>query len=419
MLSSYSWLPSERKWIDVVSEDLLVGERVLVRSLPRWGVTSLFRHIAIELGDSAVYLDAGAVDENSQKDFRTQVQKEVLRRVEDHGCAQLILDNYGRALRRSQGGALHSMLYALLVDSPRAADIGALLGARFSDLLDLRFSGSPLISRTISRPLPVLAVDDAEVLGYPLCELVEQFGESTSLARKKLKLTDRELRASMFDALRADRSRIVTALPPDARRILAGDVRNNSLDAVSEEALRCIGNFDADGAFTISRAWESAGLIQELEVQSPSWPGELNESVERFAELCGDEAAAMWIDRYIFSDPNAARRFLLKFRQRSTTHLKLLVSDESDPYGAREDVASALEGIKDVEVRFMTRQDRHDLHDRHLVFPTASSGYVLPTAGVVCAVDRPGSAISVQMSGLQFDYRACWSRASRAWPSSA
>lgn len=140
------WLPSERAWLDQLTEGVFTGDIVLVRAIPRWGLTTACRSIAETLGDSAVVVDGRAITEMTQKSAREKIDADVAAAIDKAGCAQLIFDDYGRAVRRSQGGALPSMLYRLLVDSDAARDTGALLVARSGDMLDLNFSGSPLIS---------------------------------------------------------------------------------------------------------------------------------------------------------------------------------------------------------------------------------------------------------------------------------
>ena len=410
------WLPSERSWIDQLTDLVFEGEIVLVRSLPRWGLSAVCASVAEALGDSAVVVEGRAITESNQKAARDRIDEEVSAAIERAGCAQLIFDDYGRAIRRSQGGTLHSMLYRILVDSEAARDTGALLVARSGDMLDLSFSGSPLISRARTVVLPVLGLEDAEALSTDLEALKAMAGESTWLARRFLGVSTRQWQVGAVEHLSNDGRRIVEALPPPAVEVLAGARQARDCDAVSSEALLCLGSTDAGGTFAPAGLVAESTLLDEVRLRNPGWPADMGESVQRFTDMLAGVEDAIWVDRYLFAEPSKVRAFLADLRKLTATRLRLLVSDDRDRPGFASSVSSALDGLTDVQVRFMSRHDRRLLHDRHLVLPALSSGFVLPTAGVILGIDDPGSAVSVPMSALAINYAECWQRGTRVFP---
>ncbi len=409
-----NWLPSERRWIDGLAERVFDGEIVLARAVPRWGITAVCEALSDTLGESVVRVDGRLVTEENQKVFREELDSNIRAAINRTGVAQLLFDNYGRAIRRSQGGHLHSLLYRALVDSPTARDTGALLTARPNDMLDPGFAGSPLISRVRPLVLPALDHDDAELLGISLSDLRVLAGDSTWLARHLLDGGLRQGRVSAVEHLTHDRRRIVEALPPGAVNKLAGGTATSRLDVISREALMCFGCIGPTDEFEPATLVVESALIDEFRAQNPSWPASLDESVERFADLLAGAENAFWVDRWIFSRPSRTREFLDRLRVHTSARLRLLTSDDRDRGAFAQSIAAALEGIEDVEVRFMHWSDRRLLHDRHLALPALKTGYILPTANVVLAVDDPGNAVAARIPAV--DYTPYWSRASRVFP---
>ncbi|PUB32451.1 hypothetical protein C8K30_101977 [Promicromonospora sp. AC04] len=361
-----------------------------------------------------MFVEGRSITEASQKAIREKLDTDVASAIETNGYAQLIFDDYGRAIRRSQSGTLHSMLYRLLVDSATARDTGALLIARPSDMLDLNFAGSPLISRAQTVVLPALAEADASELGFQLAELQDLAGESTWLARRLMSAGPRQGRVGVVEHLNFDRRRIVESLPPGAVEVLAGAGTGLPVDSISREALMCLGAFDADDAFEPATLVSESKFLDEVRLQNPGWPGSLAESVHRFADLLVGAENAFWVDRYLLAEPSRVREFLDLLQPSTTARLRLLVSDDRERANFPGSISSVLDGVQNVEVRFMHRLDRKPLHDRHLVLPALRSGYVLPTARVILGIDDPGTALAVPMPAV--DYTAYWRRATPVFP---
>jgi hypothetical protein len=410
------WLPSEQAWLAAVADRVLNGEIVVLRSIPRWGLTMACRWLASTFSDSAVLVNGRAITEENQREKREQLDSDIRFAVEKNRCAQLIFDDYGRAIHGSQGAILHSMLYRLLVDSEAARDIGAVLVARATDVLDLDFSGSSLIGRAQTLVLPTLTEEDAAMLGVALEALTELVGESTWLARRFVGATSRQGQVDALQHLSHDRRSIVDALPPQAVEVLAGIRSLPNTDSIAREALLCLGRVDARGEFKPAKLVRDSKLFDEVRVTSPGWPASSGDSVQRFASLLDGARDAIWVDRYLLTDPSRAAAFMVRVRKLTSARLRLLVSDDRERVMYTEDIVSALNGIDNIQVRFMERNDRRRLHDRHLILPASRTGFVLPTAGVIFGADDPGSAVSVPMPALAINYSDCWARAIPVFP---
>lgn len=410
------WLPSEAKWLNKITDRVFDGHVILVRSIPRWGLTTACEDIANLIGPSAVTVSGRAITENNQKAEREKIDADVRSAINECGFAQLIFDDYGRAIRRSQAGTLHSMLYRLLIDSPSARDTGALLIGRPDDVLDLNFSGSPLISRATSFTLPTLSAEDAKEVGLELREIKELSGDSTWLARRFLRVPRRQGHVSALEHINNDRRRILESLSPAALEVLAGTKSARSLDAASREPLGCLGSFSESGQFGASQIVRESKLLGELKQRNCGWPDTFQESVHRFAELLSGSDNAIWVDRYLFTEPGRAGEFLNTLRSRSRARLRLLTSDDPNRPHFAEDIRAALGSLDDIVVHFMHRHDRGNLHDRHLILPSLGCGFVIPTAGVILGRDAPGSAVSVPMSTLAINFNEYWQRGTKVYP---
>ena len=119
---------------------------------------------------------------------------------------------------------------------------------------------------------------------------------------------------------------------------------------------------------------------------------------------------ARWVDRYLYEKPDQLRNFLGAVRRAESAPIRLLGKPEQDYASERARIASP-DGVPDVDARVMAYQDRPALHDRHLFGPAYGRRYVLPLAAVIIGTADAGSAIAVKMPSIDFDYEACWSRA--------
>lgn len=407
-----SLLPSDEVWLERVANQLLDGEILLLRGLPRSGKSTICSWLAELLGPSSYMVKGREITEGGQLQYREQLDVNLAELIDQHGAAQLLFDDYGQAVRRSQGGALHSLLFRLLVDGENARDTGALLTCRFREDLSVTFSGSPLLSRTRSVTAPLLGEADARALDAALDELQQSLGCSTSLARR-LGSPEHPVRTyEIVEYLANDKRAVVDDLPPQAVEVMIGARNYDQADAISRQALLMLGSPQKDGSFHVASTVRDAGLLNIVTVRSPGWPPSFRDSVEAFVALVAGASDAIWVDRYLLADVDRLRGFLKEVRARTQARIRLLC-DGRDSRGWIPNAAS-LEDIPGVEVRFIRPADRPSLHDRHLVLPAARRGFVLPTARVIFGQDPPGSTVAVPIPNLAVDYSAYWVRANKA-----
>lgn len=70
---AHNWLPTEHLWLESICEGLVEGEVLLVRGLPRWGLSTACQAVSEALGESAILLDGREVTEQNQRDFRDRL----------------------------------------------------------------------------------------------------------------------------------------------------------------------------------------------------------------------------------------------------------------------------------------------------------------------------------------------------------
>ena len=409
-MSSERLLPSEQAWVLVVADRLLGGDRLLVRGLPRSGKTLLARAIADMLGETAFYFDGAAIKEANQAEQHARLQAEMDDRLNGLDCVQLIFDGYGRAVRRSRGGVLHSQLYGQLIDGDRARDIGAIFTSRYADALDIKVSGSPLLGRVTVVELPKLTEEDAATLGLDLETAKSYFGDSTALAHLTLNAKPIGSFDSVAEFLSINAAALARDLPTGAIQVLVEARSFSDVDSTSRRALRGLGS-ESDGGYTVATMVAESQLTAELRARNHRWPATEEESVARFCELLADATSALWVDRYIYEEPDQLANFLVSVRRSTAVPVRLLGKPETDHASVRAQLAAALRNVADLEARIMAYQDIKRLHDRHLVDPASNIGFVVPTADVILSNVEAGSAIAVEMPSIDFDYEACWSRA--------
>lgn len=411
-MSSEFLLPSEQAWIQVVADRLLGGDRLLVRGLPRSGKTLLAKAVADVLGETAFYFDGAAITEGNQAEQHARLKAEVGSRVNVHDCAQLVFDGYGRAVRRSRGAILHSQLYGQLIDGDRARDIGAIFTSRYADALDVKVSGSPLLGRVTPFEMPRLTAKDAATLGLDLDVARSYFGDSTTLAHIALNAEPKGAPDGVVDIVSINAVSLSRDLPTGAVQVLVGACTFADVDGTSRRALRSLGS-DSGGEYTVASSVAESCLIAELQARNHLWPTTEEASVSRFCELIADATNAVWVDRYIYEHPERLAIFLASVRRSTAVSVRLLGKPTTDHLNVRTQIASAVESVVDVEARVMAYQDVPSLHDRHLVDPASGVGFVIPTADVILRQVEAGSAVVVEMPSIDFDYEACWRRATR------
>ncbi len=82
---------------------LIDGRNLVVRGLPLTGKTVLVEALKDLLGPSALVIDGRSFAESDRDEAVDGIRLRTFALIEEHGCAQLLFDNYPHALRRSYG----------------------------------------------------------------------------------------------------------------------------------------------------------------------------------------------------------------------------------------------------------------------------------------------------------------------------
>lgn len=402
--------PSADDWIGERAIDLLDGRRILVRALPRTGKSWFAERIAQGLGETATLVRGREFTEKNQAGLRGDIVQELKDHVARFGCAQLIFDDYHRALARSQGGRLQAQLYSALVDSPEARDIGSIFFARQMTPVHLSVRGSPLASRLDPATLPEW--DQRDLQHYGVDEPADRLACTIGRSLSDLHRYSTSGYAGVVDRLRVDGESIVRDLPSDATEALVGLRAPTSLSP--DVRLQMAGLICAvTEGVRLSTAVVDADLRSCVH-QTTAWPSDFQGSAKAFAGLLDGCETALWSDRYLSTDPKGLLDFLLAVRKVTDCQLRLLMGERVN--GALVDMA----GLKQIEedctgvsIRLMTSSDFVDLHDRHLVRLGESGGWAIPMFAALCGRQPVGSAVATRAAGFGVDYGAVWTRSIR------
>lgn len=399
-------LQSEDRWIDEVCERLLEGERLIVQAPPRMGKSYLAEAVRQRLGGTASLVQGAAFTEANQLTLRETMRDSVLKAAEATGNAQLIFDDYHRALKRTQGQRLQANLVALLIDGAHARDIGAILFTRCSTPIHLPGRGSPLVSRCSFLAMPRWTTDDLTGTNLDADSVDIAVGSSASLLSIAEVQGNLELGA-LTQRLVIDAETVLNDLPIQAVLTLAGRGIGLELGDAEQRSL--------DGFFRIGKGPTTlaldADLVSLAMQRNIGWPAGVIDSARHFARLLDRRGSAIWCDRYLFKSLRALSEFVSIVRSHSPARLCLLGTERpGDAYISSAEIRSALDSYPDVEYRFMLPGDRSPLHDRHLALRGELGGWVVPTADVVIGAVRGGSAIATRAHAFPVDYEQIWQR---------
>jgi hypothetical protein len=395
-------LQSQEDWAESVAVQVLQGRRYLTRSLPGFGKSLTANRVAVALGESAVLIRGRDYVEESQERLAQNLRTELVSRVESHGSAQLIFDDYHVALGRSRGARLQSLLVALLVDGEYSRDIGALLFTRQASIAHLHTAGSPLVGRFDELDLPTWTDEECLELGLDPAVISKEIGRSAAML------------AFFIEDCKRDLDYLVRRLEIDAQSIV-GDLTMDAMDRLCGRSASSRGLHEL-----ISDAGEPtdivarSGLLALAHQQNTGWPAERVASAEMFASLLIGSGRALWSDRYLFTDISRLEHHLRLVRERVGTRIELLGSP--NPGNARLDrsrIKAVLEKIPDVEVRFMPAAAYGALHDRHLALSGQTGGWVLPMAAAIIGRQPVGSAVATRAPTFGVDYPQIWANALR------
>ncbi len=393
-------------WLQTLAGRLIDGEKLLLQSLPGAGKSFVCDQLAQVLGPTAVQVSGRHIGSGTAGDTASAISDTIRATVAREGCAQLLFDDYSRALTSIIGQQLQAMLHGMLVNSDLSEVVGALVLSRWGEKLHVSKAGSPLVSRLDYLPEPEWAPSDLPVGKVP--EAVEQeIGRTSGMLALSLGPD------GLYDPHRVTRhldlhvEAVLSACTPMGVQYLAGRRTFDELAPTDREPLLAL--FAGAG---LSAAAIESQLRTTAMSRNRGWPSGVRPSARTFASLLGGEQTAMWVDRFLFKRPADLRRFLIEVRKLTPARLHLLGSNPRwDPIDqeAIRDVSAEISGV---ECRILTPVQYRKCHDRHMVF-LDNSGHVLPVAEVVLGVGEPGTAVATHTPEFPQAYERYWRSAIR------
>ncbi len=393
-------------WLQTLSGRLIDGEKLFLRSLPGLGKTFICEQLADILGPSAVVIRGRQVGAVAPIDTAQAIAHKIVATVESESCAQLLFDDYSRALRSAAGQQLQAVLHGLLINSEVADVVGALVVSRWGEKLNVPKAGSPLLSRLDYLAEPRWIPTDVPA-GHAPESVEREIGGTAGMLALALGHDGRYDPQRITSHLDLHVDTILKACTPTGLDYLAGRCTCGELKPTDQEPLQAllVGN-------SLSSAAKDSQLRTVARSRTQGWPPGVHASAATFASLLEGEQRAMWVDRFLFKKPADLRRFLIDVRKLTATRLRLLGSNSPrDPIdvNAIRNLATEVVGV---ECRALTRVQYRMCHDRHMVF-SDNSGHVLPVAEVVLGVGDPGTAITTQAPAFPLDYERIWRDAVR------
>lgn len=406
-MTSYSVPPSAREWIDSTILEMWEGRRLLVRAMPGAGKSWFATQLSQSLGASVTIAHGRHFSERNQDELRDSLVRELKEGVAERGSAQLVFDDFDRALRRSRGARLQAQLQSVLIDSPEGRDIGAIFFSRQLSRVHLPVRGSPLVSRLDPAELPPWGADDLEFyrMNGDLQGLTRLIGRSLAdLHRFHVGGF-----AHVVDRLKVDADAILQDLTSESVEALVGARELNSLSPMAQRQVLGLTYLDGEH-LRLSEAAREADLGSRVR-RTAAWPSDGAGSARAFADLLAGCERALWCDRYLSTDATRLSQFLHDVRRHTECHLNLLMSDSASGLPVDLSGLPAVEaGCPGVTMRVMTRADRSHLHERHLVRLGEGGGWVIPTFDVLTQRAPVGSAVATQAAGFGVDYAEIWDR---------
>lgn len=402
-------LPSISDWIESCTGQLLdAGQPLFVQAPPRGGKTYLAKLVEKTLGATALYVDGKFFTEQNQAFQRESLVSAINSRVEAHGYAQLIFDNYHKALRRSQGQQLQQLLVSLLIDGDFARDIGAVFFATCSGPVHLDSRGSPLYARGSSLRMPRIAEKDLVQLSNFDMDFKGWFGDSSILLNRSFHRNQIHL-PELISSIQADTRALLDDMPPRVTVAISRGVwPADEVPTVPELEAMC--GLILDGNLT--EIAKTSGLEAASAQLSSGWPTSETESIDKFVNLLVGHQEVLWFDRYLFADEDVLNQFLARVSLLTNCRILLLGMEFLVSGNSRRTVnIESLRKSSNIEIRFLQHKQKVEFHDRHLVFLDTNSGWAIPTSRVILGLDQPGTAIATKVFAFPVSYRESWDRA--------
>ncbi|MFI9322285.1 ATP-binding protein [Kitasatospora aureofaciens] len=397
-------LPTQGQWVQEVCEHLIDGEVIIVRGVPGSGKTTLLNAVARELGDSSLPARGRSFTEQNQDERAEDLQNRVHGALDRHGSAHVLFDDYPHALQRTHGLRLQRQLLHLLVDGEYALDIGAVLTGRWARSMHLISRGSPLVARARVMPLPCAGEADFAAVGLTQIEAsARSVGGNTALLAKVATVLGKPALHQVHETAATLAPKWIQDVPWEAVRWIKAVVNNGPAilpsDDSATEALAPLVFPTGDGCYDVVGALREGAARIALDGRAPTWPDRWAESVATFCGFLAGVPKAVWVDRYLATDPPRLLQFIRAVRAANGTSLQILIA--KDQAGRIDAPTVASFAALDCAIRAMHPGDRKQLHDRQLVFLGGiEGGVIMPTGRVVLCQDPPGSAAAVRAASL-------------------
>lgn len=388
-------------WVETVAYRLLDGKRLLLRLPPRLGKSYLSAKLSNHLGESAVLVDGRSFTESNQSAMRTQLQADLLQRLELHGSAQLIFDSYDHAISKTQGARLQNWLTSFLIDGEHARDTGALFLARSSTHVQKPGAGSPLMSRVT--PVDPPAWPETQTTDKVELYFRRWFGDSALLIDQA-----GHPKVGQASAI-ADRAERDLSYIRDVQKAASGNLHSGPCD---KESLSYEERSAHQGLTSLSGHTQLydrlASQLLATPESSPTWPDSFRESCNKLASLVAGSQFVIWSDRFMFRDIEELRHLMQEVVAQTGCKFLLLGAREVSQRLVSSAEMARLTTLNDVEARWMTAVDYPDLHDRHLF--TGNGGWIMPQVHVVVGRQRVGNAVAAAATAFGVDYPQIWRR---------
>lgn len=422
--------------VESLVESMLYGRKVLVRTLPRAGRTSLLHAVAIRYRSVAGFppIHLGSGDGLSAGECVAELRAS----VSAHGTAAVLLDDWEEFLKK---GSWQPRLNAVCVDGPNATAIGVLLTTRAPSRSSLRVGPeSPLVDAVNEvRGLPPLSLEhsvrtlvDAGIPEEEATRIADVVGCHPEMILGAIS-------GDLEGAARESALQIAAALGADGTSRLVELSRRPGLtlplEAADERLVPAVHR--VGDRVSVARGLLEGGLLDMLAASGSSWPEVPEASARRLAARLLAGAEPIWFDRYLVGAIPELLDMLdrvVRFcqgstkMQGSTKTLRLLSGPARGAEREHLEVLRARidgwqrEGVS-VFWHSVDARDIADLHARQVIYSDRVDGYSMPPADRIVGRVPPGNENDAYLSKAPaprvrqaWERSTCWCCASTPSP---
>ncbi len=399
----------------------LDGEVVALRGLPRSGRTTVVKLVLDHLEGTCLLVDGRNVRNVGVPGVMDTIDRHIAAAIPREGSAQIIIDDFGHAMRHDIGYQFQAGLRARIVDRSDEARVGALLVARLGDPLRFRRQrGSPLtaVARFLFPPWYAATVFEsvAHEIGWEPAHVEAFCGSNPALI-------DRLQREGAAGAMAFATENLESWLSDidDSLQVRLSDicVRVTSQEPGDDRLAPLLSR--AEG-IRIAGALDHDRLCAEL---AGRWPADVPGSAARMALRIADDPAPLWIDRFFGPYPFAFGSLLMELGTRlGPRTLRLLGTSKGTEELTSEAVATLrlkIEAVRstglEVEWRLAHDEDYFELHARQLLLSRTAKAYGLPPVDRIVCAERLGNEGDSILIAPDFEgAERSWSRARKFLP---